>query len=168
MRSRIAELELFYQPQVEIKTGRIVGLEGLLRWNHSTRGLMLPSTFIPIAEMSGTIVPIGDWVIEQACRQIRAWNDPGIAPPIVAVNLSGAQFKLSADIDRIVAKNLTRFNVPPNQLELELTETVLMETTQKHGDALGRLRRIGVQITIDDFGTGYSSLDTCARSAYRG
>ncbi len=153
------ELELFYQPQVEIKTGRIVGLEGLLRWNHPTRGLMLPSTFIPIAEMSGTIVPIGDWVIEQACRQIRAWNDLGIAPPIVAVNLSGAQFKLSADIDRIVAKNLTRFNVPPNQLELELTETVLMETTQKHGDTLGRLRRIGVRITIDDFGTGYSSLD---------
>ena len=98
-------------------------------------------------------------MIEQACPQIRAWSDLGIAPPIIAVNLSGAQFKLSSDLDRVVAKNLDRFNVPPNQLELELTETVLMETTQKHSDALDRLRRIGVRITIDDFGTGYSSLD---------
>jgi predicted signal transduction protein with EAL and GGDEF domain len=113
-------LELVYQPQVEITSGRIVGLEALLRWNHSTRGLMLPGTFIPIAETTGSIVPIGEWVIEQACWQIRAWNDLGIAPPIVAVNLSGAQFKLSPDIDRMVAKNLARFNVPPNQLELEL------------------------------------------------
>jgi EAL domain-containing protein (putative c-di-GMP-specific phosphodiesterase class I) len=153
------ELELFYQPQVEIKTGRIVELEGLLRWNHPTRGLMLPSTFIPIAETSGSIVPIGEWVVEQACRQIRAWSDLGIAPPVVAVNLSGAQFKLSPDLDRIVAKNLARFGVSPNQLESELTESVLMETTQKHSDALYRLRRIGVRITIDDFGTGYSSLD---------
>jgi len=153
------ELELFYQPQVEIKSGRIVGLEGLLRWNHPNRGLLLPSTFIPIAEMSGSIVAIGEWVIEQACRQIKAWSDLGIAPPIVAVNLSGAQFKLSADLDRLVAKNLACFNVQPNQLELELTESVLMETTQKHSDALDRLRRIGVRITIDDFGTGYSSLD---------
>ena len=153
------ELELFYQPQVEIKSGRIVGLEGLLRWNHPTHGLMLPSTFIPISETSGSIVLIGEWVIEQACRQIRAWIDLGIAPPIVAVNLSGAQFKLSSDLDRTVTKNLARFKIPPSRLELELTETVLMETTQKHSDALDRLRRIGVHITIDDFGTGYSSLD---------
>jgi diguanylate cyclase (GGDEF)-like protein/PAS domain S-box-containing protein len=153
------ELELFYQPQVEIKSGRIVGLEGLLRWNHPTRGLMLPSTFIPISETSGSIVPIGEWVIEQACRQIRTWIDLGIAPPILAVNLSGAQFKLSSDLDRTVTRNLARFKIPPSQLELELTETVLMETTQKHSDALDRLRRIGVRITIDDFGTGYSSLD---------
>ncbi|HEY1310811.1 MAG TPA: EAL domain-containing protein [Pseudolabrys sp.] len=153
------ELELVYQPQVEIESGRIVGLEALLRWNHATRGLMLPGTFIPIAETTGSIVPIGEWVIEQACRQIRVWNDLGIAPSIVAVNLSGAQFKLSPDLDRVVAKNLARFNVPPSQLELELTETVLMETTQKHSEALDRLRKIGVRITIDDFGTGYSSLD---------
>jgi diguanylate cyclase (GGDEF)-like protein len=153
------ELELFYQPQVEIKTGRIVGLEGLLRWNHPTRGLMLPSTFIPIAETSGSIVPIGEWLVEQACWQIRAWSDLGIAPPVVAVNLSGAQFKLSPDLDPMVAKNLARFGVSPNQLELELTESVLMKTTQKHSDALDRLRRISVRITIDDFGTGYSSLD---------
>ena len=153
------ELELYYQPQVDIRSGRIVGMEALLRWNHPTRGLVLPSTFVPIAETSGSIVPIGEWVIEQACRQVRAWSDAGIAPPIVAVNLSAAQFKLASDLDRVVAKNLVRFNVSPNQLELELTETVLMETTQKHSDALDRLRRIGARITIDDFGTGYSSLD---------
>ena len=153
------ELELFYQPQVEIKSGRIVGLEALLRWNHPQRGLILPASFIPIAETSGSIVQIGDWVIEQACRQIKAWSDLGIAPPIVALNLSAAQFKLAADLDHVVAKNLARFGVLPAQLELELTETVLMETTEKHSAAFDRLRRLGVRITIDDFGTGYSSLD---------
>jgi diguanylate cyclase (GGDEF)-like protein/PAS domain S-box-containing protein len=153
------ELELFYQPQVEIKSGRIIGLEALLRWNHPHRGLLLPSTFIPIAETSGSIVVIGEWVIQQACRQIRIWRDAGIAPPVVAINLSAAQFKLSADLDRVMAKNLARFGVPASQLELELTETVLMETTQKHSAAFERLRRIGVRIAIDDFGTGYSSLD---------
>ena len=153
------ELELFYQPQVEIKSGRIVGLEALLRWNHPHRGLLLPSAFIPIAETSGSIVMIGEWVMRQACRQIRTWRDAGIAPPVLAINLSAAQFKLSAALDRVMAKNLARFGVPANQLELELTETVLMETTQKHSAAFERLRRLGVRITIDDFGTGYSSLD---------
>ena len=153
------EFELFYQPQVDLRSGWIVGLEALIRWNHPKRGLMLPDTFIPIAETTGSIVPIGEWVIEKACRQIREWSDLHIAPPVVAVNLSGAQFKLAPSLDRMVAKYLARFNIPPNQLELELTETVLMETKQKYSSALDRLREIGVRLAIDDFGTGYSSLD---------
>jgi len=153
------ELELFYQPQVEIRTGRIVGLETLLRWNHPKRGLLLPSTFIPIAETTGSIVAIGEWVIEQACRQISAWSDRGIAPPVVAVNLSGAQIKLASQLDQIITDSLACHDVAPEQLELELTESVLIETTQRHGEAFKRLRHLGVRLAIDDFGTGYSSLD---------
>jgi diguanylate cyclase (GGDEF)-like protein/PAS domain S-box-containing protein len=153
------ELELYYQPQVEVKSGSIVGLEALIRWNHPKRGLMLPAAFIPIAETTGSIVAIGEWVIEHACRQIKAWNDQGIAPRTVAVNLSGAQFKLASQIDQIVTENLTRYNVAPECLELELTESVLMETTQRYREAFDRLRKIGVRLAIDDFGTGYSSLD---------
>ena len=152
------ELELFYQPQVELESGWIVGLEALIRWNHPKRGLMLPNAFIPIAETTGSIVPIGEWVIDHACQQIKAWDDLRIAPPTVAINISAAQFKLASQIDLIVAENLARYNVAPARLELELTESVLFETTQRHSEAFNRLRRIGVRLAIDDFGTGYSSL----------
>jgi diguanylate cyclase (GGDEF)-like protein/PAS domain S-box-containing protein len=153
------EFELYYQPQVEIKSGRIVGMEALIRWNHPKRGLMLPAAFIPIAETTGSIVPIGEWVIDHACQQIMAWNGLGIAPPTIAVNLSGAQFKLASQLDKIVTENLARYDVAPERLELELTESVLLETTQRHSEAFKRLRKIGVRLAIDDFGTGYSSLD---------
>jgi diguanylate cyclase (GGDEF)-like protein len=153
------EFELYYQPQVELQSGSIVGLEALIRWNHPKRGLLLPATFIPIAETTGSIVPIGEWVIEHACQQIRTWSDLGIAPPSIAVNLSGAQFKLASQLDQVVTENLARYNVAPEQLEIELTESVLIETTQRHGEAFKRLRQIGVRLAIDDFGTGYSSLD---------
>jgi diguanylate cyclase (GGDEF)-like protein/PAS domain S-box-containing protein len=153
------ELELFYQPQVDVKSGWIVGLEALIRWNHPRRGLLLPSTFIRIAETSGSIVAIGEWVFAQVCRQIGEWSSQRIAPPVVAVNVSSAQFKLAHTLDAVIAKCLAQFKVSPRQIELELTETVLMETTQKYRDALDRLRRLGVRLAIDDFGTGYSSLD---------
>ena len=107
------ELELFYQPQVDLASGSIVGLEALIRWNHPSRGLLPPAAFIPIAETTGSIVPIGEWVIAQACRQIMAWNEHGIAPPILAVNLSGAQFKLASQLDKIVVENLNRCRHPP-------------------------------------------------------
>jgi diguanylate cyclase (GGDEF)-like protein/PAS domain S-box-containing protein len=157
------ELELFYQPQVELKSGWIVGLEALTRWNHPKRGLLLPAAFIPIAETTGSIVPIGEWVIEHACQQIKTWSDLAIAPSIVGINLSGAQFKLASKLDQIVAENLARYRVAPERLQLEITESVLIETTQRHGEAFERLRKIGVRLAIDDFGTGYSSLD-CLRS----
>jgi EAL domain-containing protein (putative c-di-GMP-specific phosphodiesterase class I) len=104
-------------------------MEALIRWNHPKRGLMLPTAFIPIAEKTGSIVAIGEWVIEDACRQIKTWNELGIAPPTVAVNLSSAQFKLASQLDKIVIENLARYNIPAKQLELELTESVLLETT---------------------------------------
>ena len=120
---------------------------------------MLPAAFIPIAETSGTIVPIGEWVINRACRQIMDWNAQGIAPPTVAVNLSGAQLKLTSQLDKIVAECLERLPCRPEQLELELTESVLIETAQRYSDTFRRLQRLGVKLAIDDFGTGYSSLD---------
>jgi diguanylate cyclase (GGDEF)-like protein len=153
------EFELYYQPQIALDSGALVGLEALIRWNHPTRGLTLPSAFIPVAETSGSIVPIGDWVIAHACRQIMAWNEDGIAPPLVAVNFSGAQFKLDSRLDKVVLDNLESHHVPPGQLEIELTESVLIETAQRHSDAFRRLKRLGVRLAIDDFGTGYSSLD---------
>jgi EAL domain-containing protein (putative c-di-GMP-specific phosphodiesterase class I) len=120
---------------------------------------MLPASFIAIAETTGSIVSIGEWVIEQACRQLKAWSDLAIAPATVAVNLSGAQFKLASQLDQIIVENLTRYNIAPERLELELTESVLIETTQRYDEIFQRLRKIGVRLAIDDFGTGYSSLD---------
>jgi EAL domain-containing protein (putative c-di-GMP-specific phosphodiesterase class I) len=157
------EFELYYQPQVDLASGGIVGLEALIRWNHPERGLLLPSAFIPIAETTGIILPLGQWVIEQACRQIALWRDQGMVPPLVAVNISTAQFKGATDLDRIVAESLARFGVAPCALELELTESVLMETTQKHKGSLERLRQLGVRLAIDDFGTGYSSMSYLRR-----
>jgi diguanylate cyclase (GGDEF)-like protein len=152
------ELELYYQPLVEINSGRIVGLETLLRWNHPRLGLIMPSIFIPIAERTGAIVPLGHWVFEEGCRQLKRWRDQGIAPELLAVNVSGVQFKRAPDMALEIAASLARWDIEPGSIEVELTETVLMEITKKHGDTLERLRQIGVRIAIDDFGTGYSSL----------
>ena len=153
-----SELELCYQPLVEINSRRIVGMEALIRWNHPTRGLIMPSIFIPIAERTGAIVPLGHWVFEEACRKLKQWHDQGIAPQVLAVNVSGVQFKRTTDLELDIAASLARWDIKPGTIELEMTESVLMEVTQKRGDALERLRTLGVRIAIDDFGTGYSSL----------
>jgi diguanylate cyclase len=157
-----SELELLYQPEVELRTGRIVGLEALLRWNHPKRGQISPSVFIPIAERSGQIQVIGHWVLDAACRQLRAWQDAGIAPGLVGVNISALHFKGSAELDREVAGCLEKWGIAPEKIEIELTESVLMEITQQHNDRFERLRQLGVRIAIDDFGTGYSSLSYLA------
>ena len=153
------EFELFYQPQIDLVSGRIVGLEALIRWHHPTRGLITPSHFISIAESNGMILVIGKWVIEQACRQMRLWKDQRIAPAIVAVNVSASQFQFEGDLDRVVKAAIDRYHIVPSELEIELTESVLMVSTQKYGAAFDRLRQIGVRLAIDDFGTGFSSLD---------
>ena len=152
------DLELYYQPQVDLTTGRIIGLEALVRWNHRTRGLLPPSSFIPIAERTGAVLPLGEWVMDEACRRLKLWQDEGIAPAVMAVNVSGVQVKGASELKRGVETSLSRWGLDPGQIELELTESVLMEATQKHSDTLDELRRLGVAIAIDDFGTGYSSL----------
>jgi diguanylate cyclase len=154
----LGELELYYQPQVELSTGRIVGVEALIRWNHKTRGLLTPGTFIGIAEKTGAILPLGHFVFEEACRQLKSWQSEGIAPQVLSVNVSGVQFKGAAELEREVEACLSRWDLNPGDLELELTESVLMEATQRHSNTLDKLRQLGTKIAIDDFGTGYSSL----------
>jgi diguanylate cyclase (GGDEF)-like protein len=152
------ELELYYQPQVEIRSGRIVGMEALLRWNHPTRGRIPPAVFIPIAERSGEIQSLGRWVLDAACRQLQLWQNDGIAPETIGVNFSALHFKGSADINHDVAACLEKWDIAPRNIEIELTESVLMDITQQHSASFERLRQLGVRIAIDDFGTGYSSL----------
>ncbi|MGB6748643.1 MAG: bifunctional diguanylate cyclase/phosphodiesterase, partial [Xanthobacteraceae bacterium] len=152
------EFELHYQPQVELRSGRIVGLEALLRWNHRKRGQIPPSLFIPIAERTGQIQLLGQWVFDAACRQLRSWQDNLLAPDRLGVNVSALQIKGSTDLDREVAASLDKWGIAPGMIEIELTESVLMDITQQHNERLERLRKLGVRIAIDDFGTGYSSL----------
>ncbi|HYM42212.1 MAG TPA: EAL domain-containing protein, partial [Steroidobacteraceae bacterium] len=165
LRAAIAAEQLFlvYQPQVELGSGRVVGLEALVRWRHPTRGIVGPGDFIPEAERSGLIVPLGQWVLRQACRQARQWRDAGIATPSVAVNLSGVQFRKALDLEREIAAVVAETGLPGESLELELTESVLMEASREHNDVLLRFRKAGYQLAIDDFGSGYSSLDYLRR-----
>jgi diguanylate cyclase (GGDEF)-like protein len=156
------ELELYYQPQVELRSGRIVGLEALLRWNHPERGQIPPNVFIPIAERSGQIHLLGQWVLDDACRQLKTWQAAGIAPALVGVNFSALHFKGSPDLDLDVGARLDKWGIAPDTIEIELTESVLMDITQQHHDRFERLRQLGIRIAIDDFGTGYSSLNYLA------
>ncbi len=151
-------LALHYQPQVDIESGRIVGLEALVRWNHIRRGPISPAVFIPIAEKTGSIVDLGKWVFDEACRQMRVWQDEGIDAPTVAVNVSAIQCK-RPELEQDIVASLRRWKIAPGRIELELTESVLMEATQHHRDIIARLRAVGLRLAIDDFGTGYSSLN---------
>jgi EAL domain-containing protein (putative c-di-GMP-specific phosphodiesterase class I) len=152
------QIELYYQPQVEITSGQIVGLEALVRWNHPKHGFVAPSLFIPIAEETGSIVPLGKWVFDEACRQLKLWQDEEIAPAMVAVNLSAIQCK-RCDLEQDMADSLERWGIKPGKMEVELIESVLMETTQQQSGIIERIRKIGLNVAIDDFGTGYSSLN---------
>ncbi len=151
------QLELVYQPMVSLTSGRITGCEALLRWRHPELGLVPPAQFIPIAEDSGLIVPIGDWVLHTACTQARAWHDAGLQPITVAVNLSARQF-LQQDVVSWVTSTLRTTGLPPGLLELELTESLIAQDVEHVITTFGRLRDAGVKLSIDDFGTGYSSL----------
>lgn len=156
------EFVLHFQPLVEAATGRIVGAEALVRWHHSELGLVPPLSFIPLAEETGLIVPLGDWVLEQACAQAVAWQAKGLPPLRLAVNVSGRQFRTPGFIDG-VARVLVNSGLAPHLLDLELTETVIMADAQENIQALQRLKELGVKVTVDDFGTGYSSLSYLKR-----
>ncbi len=153
------ELRLHYQPLVDLATNRIVGLEALVRWQHPTRGLIQPLSFIPLAEETGLILPIGTWVLETACRDARTWSLATRAerPILMSVNLSARQFS-QPDLVEQVAAALAATGLAPRNLELEITESVLMDQSEAGIDALRRLRTLGVKLVLDDFGTGYSSL----------
>ncbi|MDR1853319.1 MAG: EAL domain-containing protein [Azoarcus sp.] len=151
------ELELFYQPKVCAQTGRLESAEALLRWRHPEQGMLQPGRFIRLAEESGLIVPIGEWVLRTACRQVHDWREAGLPTVPIAVNLSAQQF-LQNDLPVLVRESLDAAHLEPAMLELELTESMLMSNIERIVDMLTRLREMGVSLSIDDFGTGYSSL----------
>jgi diguanylate cyclase (GGDEF)-like protein len=151
------EFLLHYQPKLDLETGRFTGMEALVRWRHPERGMIAPSRFIPLAEETGVIVPLGRWVIETACRQLQAWRARGLPALRVAVNLSARQFT-QANLTRQVSETLRETGLPPSALELEITESMVMRDPQKAVQILGQLKTMGVTLSIDDFGTGYSSL----------
>jgi len=151
------ELQLHYQPQVDVRSGAVIGVEALLRWNDPERGQVPPMHFIPLAEDTGLIVEIGEWVLREACSQAKAWLDAGLGPLTVAVNLSPRQFRQKNLVSRVGAI-LAETALPPHLLELEITESTVMHRTEEAAASLRALHELGVQISLDDFGTGYSSL----------
>jgi len=151
------QFEIYYQPQMQLNNNQFIGCEALLRWQHPQKGMLPPDFFIPIAEESGLIVPIGNWVLEEACKQYIAWQEQGFKLNHIAVNLSARQF-FDQDLEFIVQEILQRTGMPANALELELTESMLMENVDQTINTMNKLRNIGIQLSIDDFGTGYSSM----------
>jgi len=151
------EFALHYQPKINLKTGAITGAEALLRWTHPTRGSVPPAQFIPVAEDCGLILPIGAWVLREACEQARAWADAGLPETTMAVNVSAMEFRNENFLNGLLAI-LDETGLDPSSLELELTESALMKHPESAASVLRALRKIGVRVAIDDFGTGYSSL----------
>ena len=165
LRNAIARCEfvLLYQPQVDLRTGRIFAVEALIRWNHPTLGMISPIDFIPMAEETGLIVPIGDWVLYEACRQNKTWQNAGLPPMNVCVNVSARQFREKSLISRVVGA-LKDSGLDAKYLELELTESLVLQAVELVVATMKELRGLGVQLAIDDFGTGYSSL--CALKTF--
>ncbi len=156
------EFLLHYQPLVDVDAGRIMGAEALIRWRHATLGLVPPADFIPLAEETGLILPIGEWVLRNAATQCRAWRDTGLGDLIMSVNLSGSQFRQQQFV-HTVDQALKAARLDPHQLEVEITESILIRSVEETIGALNHLKSMGLRISIDDFGTGYSSLNYLTR-----
>jgi diguanylate cyclase (GGDEF)-like protein/PAS domain S-box-containing protein len=156
------EFSLFYQPKIDVKTHRVVGAEALIRWRHPELGLVSPAEFIPLAEETGLIIPIGEWVLRTACAQIREWQQAGLAPVPIAVNISPKQFH-QQNIAEVVMRALREHDVNPTLLDIEITESTAMRNAEATSATLRDLKALGVRIAIDDFGTGYSSLSYLKR-----
>ncbi|MBF0368853.1 MAG: EAL domain-containing protein [Magnetococcales bacterium] len=156
------EFLLHYQPKVDLVSGRIIGMEALVRWDHPDVGLIPPDEFIPLAEETGLIVPLGEWVLRSACHQTRKWLDLELGPLRVAVNLSGRQFR-QQDLVALVQETLATSGLPAESLELEITESTMMDDVEQARNTLEELSRLGLHIALDDFGTGYSSLSHIKR-----
>jgi EAL domain-containing protein (putative c-di-GMP-specific phosphodiesterase class I) len=152
------ELRLFYQPRVDCRSGRLLGAEALVRWQHPELGLVTPARFIPIAEETGLIIPLGTWVLMEACRQQAAWGDAGMAGIVISVNLSAAQLN-APDLLETIRTALLHYQINPALIELELTESLLMEHVTSTIELLNAIKGLGVSLSVDDFGTGYSSLN---------
>jgi diguanylate cyclase (GGDEF)-like protein/PAS domain S-box-containing protein len=153
------ELELFYRPRVEVVSGKTVGMEALIRWNHPTRGSLGATAFLPLAERAGLMPEVGRWLLDRACRQMKLWRDSNAAPPLIAANLSLSQLKNSRELVRDVTSAAARYAIPLHCLEFDVTEATLAQATIARNDTLSQLHRLGAQIAIDEFGTEYSSFE---------
>jgi EAL domain-containing protein (putative c-di-GMP-specific phosphodiesterase class I) len=151
------DFQIHHQPKVDLASGRVVGVEALLRWRHATRGWISPETFIPVAEESGLIVALGDWVLRETCRQLQRWAGTDLGHLTIAVNVSVQQFARE-DFVESVLRTLQHFSVKPQLLELEITESLLLRNVDDTTSGMKRFRAAGLTLSIDDFGTGYSSL----------
>lgn len=156
------EFVLHYQPIVNLSSGQITGAEALLRWTHTEWGVVLPERFVPIAEECGLIVPIGRWVLREACTQAKQWMDAGLPPMFISVNISALEFR-QKDFFEGVRTILSDTGLEARYLELEITESVLMRDAESSATILHQLKNMGVQLAVDDFGTGYSSLSYLQR-----
>jgi EAL domain-containing protein (putative c-di-GMP-specific phosphodiesterase class I) len=155
------QLELHYQPKFDIASNRIIGAEALVRWRHPERGLVPPAEFIPLAEATGLVVQVGEWVLETACAQARSWKQAGLPPIRLAVNVSAREF--TSALPGRVKETLTRYGLEPSWLELEITESTLMHNIDRVIGIMDRITALGVTLSLDDFGTGYSSLSYLKR-----
>ncbi|POA47538.1 two-component system response regulator [Pseudomonas sp. MPR-ANC1] len=153
------ELRLHYAPEMDLHSGRILGMEAQIVWQHPRLGLLTAGAFVPAAERTGAIIPLGRWVLDRACRQMQIWRDEGVAPPVIAIKLSLAQLKSGPELIYDVLRTTARWELAPWDLRFDVTEATLAQTKWTHNDVLPRLRELGVTIAIDDFGTEYSSFD---------
>ncbi len=151
------QFELFFQPQVDVESGRVCGMEALIRWNHPERGLLLPDQFIPLSEETGLIIEIGNWVLDRCCRELKAWRTAGFDGVTLAINISAAQL-VQAEFERGFLETLRKHDIPGEQLEIEITENILMQDMDQAVSKFQRLAASGVRVAVDDFGIGYSSL----------
>jgi diguanylate cyclase (GGDEF)-like protein/PAS domain S-box-containing protein len=157
------EIFLVYQPQVRVRDGRIIGVEALVRWHHPKRGVLMPDCFLPVADSSGLITPLSEWILGEACRQGRVWLDAGTTLGPISVNLASAQFKAPLELEKMVFAILRATGLPSNLLDLEITESTLINLSPGNGEMIQRMRQAGIRFSLDDFGTGYSSLNYLRR-----
>lgn len=151
------EFVMYYQPQIEPTTNKIVGIEALIRWRHPQRGLIFPDEFIPLTEETGLIIPLGEWVLLQACRQNKIWQDKGYPPVQMCINLSPYQFRYPR-LQAVLARILAEIQLDPQWIKLEITESSALDEHSRAIETMGQFSAMGIEFALDDFGTGYSSL----------
>ncbi|MBL3618640.1 MAG: EAL domain-containing protein [gamma proteobacterium endosymbiont of Lamellibrachia anaximandri] len=157
-----AEFELCYQPQINLTSGKVEAVEALLRWRQLDGSMQLPDSFLPVLEETGLVVPVGEWVLKEACQQMVQWRKTGLAPDHVAVNISGRQLS-TPGLVKLIEETLEQSGLSPKNLMLEITESSLIQDTDRAIDQLTQLSKLGIKLAIDDFGTGYSSLEHLQR-----
>jgi diguanylate cyclase (GGDEF)-like protein len=156
------EFKIHYQPQFDLNSSQLMGMEALIRWQHPQKGLIAPDEFIPLAEETGLIVPIGEWLIKTICQQLKIWKQQGLSPPQLAINISARQF-LQKNLVTLITQEMDRHGIAPNSIQIEITESMMIQDIEQVNSIMNEFKSAGISIAIDDFGTGYSSLEYLKR-----